>query len=183
MHTVDSVHVGLGVIFDGLSLLGFSGTRESSGVVGDVEASIAGTFEGTEDSGTGGGSLESDVKMSLERSPLALMFGDIIFSAISFSDTLVHTIHALLLEESPSKEKSGAVSRGVVGETGGEAEPSELKGISGAEGHVTGEGGVVNGADDSAVGDPDNESVFYGTVFIVVLNSQSFSLLVISFSL
>jgi len=168
METINSLFVVLSIIFGSLSLLGLGGSWESPGVMRDVETSITGSLKGAEDSGTSGGSLETNVQEALEWSSLALMLGDVISSAVSLGDTLVHTVHALHLEQSPGEEETSAVGGGVVGETSGETESSELLGIGTAEGHVTHEGGVVDGADDSAVGDSDHKSVLFGAEFIVV---------------
>ena len=99
------------------------------------------------------------------------MFRDVIFSSISLGDTLVHSVHSELLEKSSGKEEASAVSRWVVGETSGKTESSELLGISRTEDSVTSDGGVVDGADNSAVGNSHDKSVLFGIVFIVVHDS------------
>jgi len=134
----------------------------------DVKSTISGTLEGSKDSGTGSGSHETNIEEALEWSSLALMFGDIIFSAIWFGDTLVHGVHALLLEKSSGEKETGAVGGWVVSETSGETESSELLGIGAAEDLITNQGSVVDGADNSAVGNSHDKSVLFGTVFIVV---------------
>jgi len=77
----------------------------------------------------------------------------------------------LLFEQSSGQKESGAVSSWVVSETSGKIEASELLGIGAAEGLVTHEGGVVDGANNSTVGDSHNKSVLFGIVFIVVHDS------------
>merc|ERR1711937_934203 len=103
METVNSHFMFLSVVFSSLSLLGLAGSWESSGGMRDVESSVTGTLKGTEDSGTSGGSLETNVQETLEWSSLALVLGDVISSAVSLGDTLVHTVHALHLEKSPGE--------------------------------------------------------------------------------
>lgn len=171
MKAENSVLMLLGIIFRSLSSFSFRRTWESSGVMRDVKSTVTGTFKCTEDSGTSSGSLKTNIQNTFEWSSLALVFGDIISSTISLSDALVHGVHALLFEQSSGQKESGAVSSWVVSETSGKIEASELLGIGAAEGLVTHEGGVVDGANNSTVGDSHNKSVLFGIVFIVVHDS------------
>lgn len=161
----------LSVIFRVSLSLGFCRTWESSGVMWDVKSTIACTFEGTEDSGASSGPLETNIQKASEWSSLALMLRNVISSSVSLGDTLIHSVHSEGLEKSSGKEEASAVSRWVVGETSGKAESSELMGISRTEGSVASDGGVVDGANNSAVGNSHDKSVLFGIVFIVVHDS------------
>lgn len=61
MDPVDSIFMNFSIVGNFLSLLGFGTTWETSGVVRDVEAPVAGAFEGAENSGASGGSGKADV--------------------------------------------------------------------------------------------------------------------------
>jgi len=119
----------LGVIFASLSLFGLAGSWEPPGVMRNVQSSVAGALQGSEDPGAAGGPLETDVQEALEWVSLGLMLGDIVSPAVSLGDSLVHGVHAEGLKDSPGEEEAGAVGGGVVGETSGEAVSSELLGV------------------------------------------------------
>ena len=86
---------------------------ESLGIVGHVNTTVNCTLEGTENSVTGSGSNETDVKESSERS-LVLVDGilssvDIEKLAISSLNTLVEIVKLEVLEESSGNEETGGV--------------------------------------------------------------------------
>lgn len=66
MITVNSQGMSFGVIFNSLSFGFFITTWESSGVMGNIKSSVTGPFKGTKDSGTGGGSCETNIKKGFE---------------------------------------------------------------------------------------------------------------------
>lgn len=116
MGTEDSFLMDLSVIFGTrfFSIGGFSSlvgndfnltsgiTWESLGVVRNVESSIASTLKGTEDSGTGGGSLDTDIHKSLEWSLFTFALDEEQFT-IDFGVTLVLFSESNLLQESSSE--------------------------------------------------------------------------------
>lgn len=160
---------------------------ESLGVVGHVDAAINCTLEGTEDSVAGGGSNETDVEESSERSLLfvdgVLLSVDIEELTISSLNTLVETVKLEVLEESSGNEEAGGVGGGVVGETRLESESLELLGVSLSKDSIALDGGVDDLNDDAAVGSSDAQSVLLGVVLVLVLLDESSSGLVVSLSL
>jgi len=141
--TEDSILVDLSVV-RGLGLLGISGlsslvgndldlrfgvTWESLNGMRNVKTSIASTLECSEDSGTSGGSLDTNIKESLEWSLLTFALNEEHFT-VNLIGWLVVLIKSDLLEESSGNQKTGAVMSGVVGKTSSKTVSFELGGIS-----------------------------------------------------
>jgi hypothetical protein len=196
MSTEDSIFMDLSVISSGSLLgigglsslvgdnldLGFDVTWESLDVMRNVKSSIASTLKGTEDSGTSGGSLDTNIKEGLEWSLFTFALDEEHFS-VNLLLGLVVLIKSNLLEESSGNQKTGAVMGRVVGKTGGETVSLELGGISGAKNLISSHGGVDNLADDLGASSSNNESVFLGIVLVLSLASKSSSGVEISLSL
>lgn len=85
-------------------------------------------------------------------------------------------------EESSGGEQTGCVRGGVVGEPGGDAEVFELEGVGLGFDLVALQGGPDDLADYSLVGSADDESVFGGVVFVLSLEDESLSLVVVGFA-
>lgn len=156
---------------DDLGLLDV-GTGESLGVMGDVETTVTGTLHGSEDTVTGGGADETDIKEGLERSGGVLngLNTEEVTVALSLSGVFVGKVEGG--EESSGGEESNAVSSGVVGGSVGHSVLGKLLRVSGNHASVTLEGSVDDLADDSLVGSSDNESVLSGVVLVLVLEDQ-----------
>merc|ERR1711971_1341600 len=165
-----------------LDLFG-SETWESLLVMWDVEATVASSLHGTEDTVTSGSADETDIEVSLEWSSLSHMVLDGVESTINLIVTLVHVSHLLGLEESSGGEETGGVGGGVVGETTVEAISSELLRVSRCDGHISLDGRVDDGAQNSAVGSSDDESVLLGVVLVLVVDDESLTCVVVSLSL
>jgi len=71
---------------------------------------------------------------------------------------------------------------GVVGEADLDSEFGELVGVSGADDDITAHSWVGNLADDIPVGGSNDQSVFWGVEFVLVLGAESSSGLVIGFT-
>lgn len=121
-----------------------SETREALLVVRNVEATIAGTLHGTENSVTGGGSDETNIKVSLEWASFAILVLNVVQFAIGSGYTSKLAIDSLILEQSTGEKKTGSVGGGIVGETAGDTELLELAGVSSSDGNISLNGGVVD---------------------------------------
>jgi len=146
-------------------------TWESLGVMWDVDSTIASTLKGSEKSRTGSGSGSSDIKEGLEWS---LILAVVLNVEVLSIDLLVNGVHAVelnLLQESSGDKKTGAISSGVVGKTGGQTHILELGRISSAHNLITSHGGVDDLGNNSRVGSSNNKSVFLGVILILVLAS------------
>lgn len=66
-------------------------TGETLFVVGNIDTTVAGTFKGTEDTGTGRGALQADVEEGLEGTGGTILVNSLseLEGAIGFSNTLV----------------------------------------------------------------------------------------------
>ena len=133
-----SVDLGIegGLSLLGISLLsslvsdnlesGLSVTWESLGLMWDVESTVASTLHASEDSGTGGGSLETNIEEGLEWSLITNIVINVEVFSVDFGVALVHLGEADSLQESSGDEKTSAVGSWVVGETGGDTHGLEL---------------------------------------------------------
>ena len=112
------VEVGLGflVINSLTSLVSNSGdlssgvSWESLGLMGDVDTSVACSLKSTEDSSTGGGSSNTDIKESLEGSLVLDVFINVEVVSVNGCGGFVHLGESDLLEESSGEQQSSAVS-------------------------------------------------------------------------
>lgn len=168
---------------DGLLLLEVV-AGESLGVVGHVDASVNGSLEDTEHSGSGGGSHETDVEQCSEWASVFIdsLLVDIEEFTVGCLDTLVEVVHSELGEESSSDEETGGVASSIVGETSLETVLLEVGGVGLAEDSIALDGGVDDLDDDLGVGPADAESVLLGVVLVLVLLDESSSCLVIGLS-
>lgn len=151
--TSDVLLEDLGV--DGLGL-GVE-TGETLLVVGDEETTVGSTLHGTEDTVTGGGAAETNIKVDLEGAGLVLAEGlDELELTGGLGETLVLVGKAELGEGTTGNKETSGVGSGPVGKTVLDAVLGELLGGGVAENKVTLELGVDNLADHLAVGDADD---------------------------
>jgi len=181
-----AVHVGvvlLGVaVVSGESLLG----------VGNIESTVGGSLERSEDTGAGGSRLTSDIEKGAEGALFVVDFLDVVgllavigrdnFS-VDLGISLVELVESNLFEETTGAEKTGAVGRGVVLQTYGESVSTELGGLGLAEDAISIDQGVSDLADNLGVGESDDETVLRRLVLVLVLGTQPLSLAVVGFSL
>ena len=181
--TEDSFSVDLGVVGFLVTFLGETGVSLVG--VGDVETTIASTLQATENSVTGGGGDQSDIEDSLEWLSLTFLniVDDVVVLTIDLLVTSIKLVKTSLVEESSGQKQSSSIAGSVVGKTAFETILSEFGGLSFAEDSVTLDSGISDLADNSLVGDSGNESVLGGVVFILVLDDQSSSGIVVSLSL
>jgi len=155
---------------------------EPFGGVWDVETAIDGAFEGSEDFVSGGGSGETGVEEASEWTWTVVGWLYVVFVTIDFFLSLVEFVELHLGEKSSGEEETGAVVSGVVGEADLDSEFGELVGVSGADDDITAHSWVGNLADDIPVGGSNDQSVFWGVEFVLVLGAESSSGLVIGFT-
>lgn len=105
-----------------VQLLGFRVVSwESLGGVRDEDTTVRGTLESTKDSGSGRGSLETDVQVALEWSGLVFTFESLSLGhgSIWLSDTFVLVGEAQEGQGSSGDEETGSVGGRPVAETMG----------------------------------------------------------------
>mmetsp|Transcript_121430 Transcript_121430/g.181404 ORF Transcript_121430/g.181404 Transcript_121430/m.181404 type:complete len:261 (+) Transcript_121430:241-1023(+) len=184
----DAILVGLGIEILGITRV----SGESLLVVGNVKTTIGSTLHGTEHASTSGGVLGSDIQQGTEGSAVIIELLNVVLAAINLGDdllashllnTFVGLIKSNLLKKTTGKEKSGAVSSGVVLKSNGKVVLGELLGVGRAKNLVTDNLGVHNLAENVLVGDTDNKSVLGGLVLVLVLGDELMSLTVVSLSL
>ena len=175
----DVVAVNLGV--EGLLLSVVAG--ETLLGVGDVQTTIDGSLQGTENSSAGGGAGETDVEAGAEGSGSV---GDILnheVLSVDLGGALVDGVQVVLLEDTTGQEETGAVSGGIVGEADLDSVPGELVGVGGGDDLVTVETSVSDLGDDIAVGDTHDHAVLGRIIFVLVLNHKTLAGEVVSLAL
>lgn len=140
----------------------------------DEEATIGGTLKGTEDSGTGGGSLDTNIHKSLEWS-LVTFWLNISDFTVDLVGSFIVTIKLNLLEESSGEEETSGIMSRVVGETSGETVMLKFSGISSAHDMITSHGSIDDLSDDSSTGSSNDESVFLRVILVLSLADESSS--------
>ena len=194
----DSGSVGLGIefSFNSLGSGGFSSlvldngnlssgvSWESLGLMWNIDSTIASTLKDTEDSGTGGGSLETNIEKSLEWSLIIIsIIIDVEVFSVDIGGGFVKVTESDLLEESSGEEESGGIGGSVVGKTSSESVSFELGGFSRAKNSISSHGGEDNLSDEFGVSSSDNKSVFLGVILVLVLLDESSSGIEVSFTL
>jgi len=175
MHSEDSFPMSLSII--NFFLIGaFRKPGESLGVMGDVKSSIDRSFQSSETSVTSSGGNQSDIEDGLER---LFSIGVVVIHGVVFSVhsglTFVLLVESDLVEETTGTEETGGVGGGVVGESGVDAEFLEFVRRGLGDYLVTLEGGVDDLAGDLVVGHSGHESVLGSVVFVLVLDGESLS--------
>ena len=177
----DVLAEGLGVELLGLNVV----TGETLLGVGDVKTTVGGTLESGEDTGTGGGAGQTDIKVDLEGAALltvdlsGLGQGEL---AISLLDTSEGILDAELVDGTAGDEKTGGVGGGPVGKTVLDTVGLELVGVGSDEDLVTSDLGRDDLADDVAVGEANDQAVLGGVVLVLGLGDEALAGVVIGLS-
>lgn len=179
-----------GLVHLSVELLGVSGvTGEALVAVGDVQAAIAGALQGTEDLGTGGGVLDSNVQQGAERSLLVIDLLHEVGAAVDLGghnltshllNTSVGLVQAQLLQQAAGNQQTSGVGGGVVLQTDGQAVSGQLLRAGLAQHLITNDLSIDDLAQHVAVGEADNQAVLGGLVLVLVLSDQLVALTVVS---
>ena len=174
----DVLAEGLGVELLALNVV----TGETVLGVRNKETTVRCTLHGTEDTGTGGGAGETDIKEDLEGAALLTVdldgLGDVVLT-IGLLDTGEVLVELKLLENTAGEQKTGGVSGRPVGQTVGDAVRLELVGVRGHEDLVAGDLGGNDLGDDVLVGEADDEAVLGRIVLVLRLGDQPLTGIVI----
>jgi len=155
---------------------------ESFGGVWDIETTVDGSFQSTKNFVSGGGSGETGIEEASEWTWTIITWFNVVFITINFGLSYVSLVELHFGEKSSSKEKTGAVVGGVVGETDFDTEFWEFVSVSSADDNITAHSWISNLADNISVGGSNNQSVFWGVEFVLVLGAETSSGLVIGFT-
>jgi len=171
----------------GIQLLGLNVvTGEAALGVGNEDTTVGGTLHGGEDTVTGGGTDETDIKEGFEGAALALLGLDGLDEVVLASgllDTLELLSQAELGEGTAGKEQTGGVGSGPVGQTLGDAVLLQLVGVGRGEDLVTGDLGVDDLGDDVAVGEANDHAVLGLIVLVLGLGDQALASVVVGLTL
>lgn len=150
--------------------------------VGDVDAAVDGALHGTEHLGAGRGAGKAYVQAGVEGAPLVVVLNQEVV-AVNLHLAGVHGVQLVLLQEPPCKQKTGAVSGGIVGEADLDSELGQLGGIGSADNKVTLQVSISNLTGDVLVGDPDNHTMLGGVVLVLVLDHKTLAGIVVGLAL
>jgi hypothetical protein len=112
----DVLAEGLGVELLGLDII----TGEAVLRVRNIETTVGGTLQGTEDTGTGGGTDQTDIQEDLERAAfLTVDLGGLGERELTVSllNTLESLVELELLQSAAGEQKTNGVGGSPVGET------------------------------------------------------------------
>lgn len=170
MGSENSLSVDSGIV--GFFFVGVLGeTGESLGVVRDVHASINGSFQGSEDSVTGGGGNETDIEDGLERlSSVTVVVIDGVVFTINLGLSFVVFVKTQFVQKSSGAQKTSGVASSVVSQTLVDSVFLEFRRLSFANDFVTLESGIDDLANNLVGGNTGDKSILGGVVFIFVLN-------------
>lgn len=186
--THDTSLVDRGVVLLGVAVV----AREALLGVGDVKSTVRGTLHGSEDLGTSGGVLDSNIKKGTERSLLVIDLLNEVGAAVDLGgddltsgllDTSVDLIKAELLEKAAGKQQASAVSSSVVLQANSESVLGKLLGGSRAEDLVAVDLSIDDLAEDVLVGEADDQAVLVRRVLVLVLSDKLGALTVVSATL
>jgi hypothetical protein len=158
-------------------------TGETVLTVGNVDTTIGSTLDGTEKTGTGGGTLETNIKESLEGTGTilnSLSHGD---STIGLSDTLVLLVKTELGKSAASDKKTSSVGSSPVGQTTLDAVAGKFVRIGSSKNVIALELGIDDLADDVSVGETDDQSVLGRVVLVLGLNDKTLTSVVVGLTL
>jgi hypothetical protein len=182
-----------GLVSGGIERFGISVvTRESLVTVRDVKTSITGSLHGTENFGTSGGVLDSNIQQGTERSLLVIDLTNEVSAAVhdggnNLTSWLLNTgiglIKTNLFQQTTSQQQTSAVSGSVVLQASGQTMLDQLLRSGRCKDFVTVDLSVNNLADDVSVGKSHNKTIFRGLVFVLVLGDKFVTLTVISATL
>jgi len=180
--------VQIGVVLLGVTVV----PRESLFGVRDIQTTICGSLEGSEETVSSGGGLATDIQQGTEGTLVIVHLFNVVRLLIVFGRhdltvylgvSLVEFIESNLLEETTGTEKTGAVGGGVVLQADGESVSVKLGGLSLTKDAITIDQSVSNLADNLGVGETDNKPVLGRLVLVLVLATQSLSSTVIGLTL
>lgn len=180
--TVDVLAESLRVQLLGLDVV----ARESLLRVGDEDTTVGGTLEGTEDTGTSGGTGKTNVEEGLEGAALAIVGlsglgeGELTVSLLNTDEGLVE---AELAEDTAGDQETGGVGGRPVGQTVGDAVGLQLVGVGSGEDLVTRDLRADDLHDDVLVGEADNQAVLGSIVLVLGLGDEALTGVVVGLAL
>lgn len=180
--TVDVLAESLSVQLLGLHVV----ARESLLRVGDEDAAVGSTLEGTKDTGTSGGTGKTNVEEGLEGAALAIIGlsglgeGELTISLLNTDKALVE---AELAEDTAGNQETGGVGGSPVGQTVVDAVGLELVGVGSGEDLVTRDLRADDLHDDVLVGEADNQAVLGSIVLVLGLGDEALTGIVVGLAL
>ena len=186
LHVLSDVATGdVGAEEFGVEPLGLGvETGESLLGVGDEDSTIRGTLKGTEDTGTSGSALQTNIEEALEGTGLVITEGlNLGHLTIGLGNTLVLVSKTEDGKSTTGDEETSGVSGGPVGKTGLDTVAGELLGGSLGEDVVTVDLGVDDLAGDVTVGETNDKAVLGSVVLVLGLRNETLARVVVGTTL
>src|SRR5512142_230954 len=174
----------MGTVNISVEALSFSGvTGETLNGVRDVQTTIDSTLHGTEDTGTSGGTSQTNIQITTESTGTVIDGFNVVFFTGDFSATTIQRVQAQFVQDTAGNQQTGTVSGSVVGQTNLNTVFGQFMGVGSAYNAITFNAGEGNLYGDVLVGQTYNQTVFGCVVLVLVLEDQAFTGIVIGFTL
>merc|ERR1719348_498453 len=147
--------------------------REAAVAMGNVDATVGGTLEGTEHAGAGGGAGQANVQVCPESARSSINIFNIEVFTVGFNLTLVCLVKVELFQEPSGQKQSSAVGCSIVGEADLDTVPGQLVGVGSTHHHVTLDARIHNLGNNVLVCEAYNHAVLGGVVLVLVLEDQA----------
>jgi hypothetical protein len=158
-------------------------TRESLGLVRDLQATVDGTLQDGKDTSTSGGTGQTNIEQDIEWSrTVGVVFNEVELT-VGILDTNILVGQVELSEHSSGNQQTSGVSSSVVSKTERDSVTRKLVRVSSRENNVVINSGVDDLSNNVAVGNANNKSVFVSVVFVLVLSDQSLTGIVVGLTL
>lgn len=171
----------------GIELLAFDVVAGKAALgVGHEDTTVRGTLHGSEDTGTGGGTVKTDVEDGLEGAAGALVGlgglgqGELTIWLLDTGEVLVQ---AELLQGAAGKQETSGVGGRPVGEAVLDAIALELVGVGAGKNLVAGDLSGDDLGDDVAVGEADDQAVLGRVVLVLSLGDETLAGVVVGLAL
>ena len=180
MNTENTISVDFGFIGVVLVFI-LVGTRETLGVMRDIQTTIDGSLKGTEDTVTSGSGDQTNIQNGLEGVLAVHVVVDhgVVFT-VDFSLAFVLFVQFVFLEKSTGTKETSGIGGGVVGQTAGDAVFLEFSGLGLGNNLVTFQSGEDDLADNLLGGDTGHKSILGSVVFILILHGEALTGIVVS---
>ena len=151
--------------------------------VRNVESTVRRTLHGTEQLGTGGGTLQTHIQEALERAWTIIHGLDFVEFTVRLHDTLVLVGQAQLGQHATGHQETGTVGGRPVGQTNLDTERGQFTAVRRGQHDITLDLGVDHLANDGGVGEADHETVLGRVVLVLVLDDQTLASVVVGLAL
>lgn len=146
-----------------------------------IDSTVTGSLEGSEETGSDSGAVETDIKDGLEWSALIVRVLNVEELSVDFGLSL--KIDLELGVDATGEEESGGVGSGVSLKSNLDSVVLELMGVGGGKATIFVELGGEHLDNDVTVGESDDHTVLAGTILVLVLDDHLLTGIVVGLAL